>query len=343
MRKLRSQAPSTSISISKRKACVAAGVAVAIAGTSLFVGVPGEAGAKSKRTTRKTKIAKPKTTQPTLTSAASGIGTYQVDTRTETFVDSTRPTPKNGTAPALPSRTLRTLIFTPKNPGKKLPLVVFGHGLGGEPESYKDLLTAFSSAGYVIAAPAFPLSNAKAVGGVTFLDQPGQAKDISFVITQIIKDPAVDADKILVAGHSLGGITVVDLLGNPQQIDSRVDAAIVLAGTTNVLSFAKMFEGTPSIPALFMHGDVDETVPYNLGVTTFQKAKTPKWFLTVVGGSHSFGILGAPDKLKATAAVYVDAMTRFANANVGSTDVTASLQELVDANTALLKLESKTK
>ncbi len=286
-------------------------------------------------------------TRPTTSAAAPVAGgvrqTYQVENRTETFVDSSRPTPKNGTAPASSSRTLRTLIFTPKATGKKFPLVVFGHGLGGEPESYMDILRAISGAGYVVAAPAFPLSNAKAPGGVTFLDQPSQPKDMSFVITQMLKDAAVNTDKVLVAGHSLGGITVVDMLGNPQQIDKRVDGAIVVAGTTNVLSFTKMFEGTPSIPVMFMHGDSDETVPYNLGVNTFQQAKTPKWFLTFVGGSHSFGILKSPEKLKETGAVYVDAMIRFVDANVAGTDVTASLQQLVDANKTLLKLDAQTK
>jgi dienelactone hydrolase len=299
--------------------------------------------------TARTKKSKSKRSTSTVAqqTKSSTIGTYSVDSTTQTFVDTSRPTPKNASAPAVTSRSLPTLIVTPKATGKKFPLFVFGHGLGGNPSRYEDILKAIASAGYVVAAPTFPLSSSDAPGGTTFLDQPSQAKDMSFVITQLLKNASVDAEKVAVGGHSLGGITVVDMLGNPQQIDSRVDAAIVVAGTVNLLSFTKMFDNTPSIPVMFMHGDMDETVPYNLGQSTFEQAKTPKWFVTVVGGSHSFGIIGKPDKLKGTAAIYVDGMVRFLNvelaANGTANDVTVNLQRLVDANKSLLKLDARVK
>jgi poly(3-hydroxybutyrate) depolymerase len=269
-----------------------------------------------------------------------GSAKYQLASRTESFVDTTRGTAKTSASPAVKSRTLPTLILTPQVKGKKLPLLVFSHGLGGEPSLYLPLLTAMAEAGYVVAAPTFPLSSARAPGGPGIVDQPNQAADVSFVITQMLKDKAVNPERVLVAGHSLGGITTVDLIGNPKLIDKRIDGAVVVAGTTNVFNFVKYFEGTPSIPVLFIHGDTDETVPYNLGATTFRSAKAPKWLLTVVGGNHSFGLAGKPDQLPQTAAIYADAMVRFADATVAGSGPTVSLQKLVDKNSTVLKLES---
>lgn len=282
------------------------------------------------------------TPAPTL-APVGGKAKYEVNVRTQTFVDTTRGTAKTSASAALATRSLPTTILTPRSNGKTLPLLVFGHGLGGEPSAYLPLLTAIAESGYVVAAPAFPLSSAGAPGGPGIADQPNQAADMSFVITEMLKDGAVDAEQVLVGGHSLGGITVVDMIGNPKLVDKRIDGAIVVAGTSNVFNFAKFFDGTPPFPVLFIHGDVDETVPYSLGQSTFKTAKAPKWFVTVVGGSHSFGLLGKPDQLPRIAALYADAMVRFFDATVAKSDQTVALQKLVDANTTLLKLESVTK
>ena len=45
------------------------------------------------------------------------------------------------------------------------PLVIFGHGFAVTPGPYASLLEAWARAGYVVAAPIFPLGNANAPGG----------------------------------------------------------------------------------------------------------------------------------------------------------------------------------
>ncbi|HET7352621.1 MAG TPA: hypothetical protein VFJ11_01055, partial [Gaiellaceae bacterium] len=45
------------------------------------------------------------------------------------------------------------------------PLVVFGHGFATTPFRYERLLRAWAAAGYLVAAPVFPLGNANAPGG----------------------------------------------------------------------------------------------------------------------------------------------------------------------------------
>ena len=66
------------------------------------------------------------------------------------------------------------------------PLVVFGHGFNATPGIYARLLQAWARAGYVVAAPFFPLSNANAPGGADEADIVNQPADMSFVITRIL-------------------------------------------------------------------------------------------------------------------------------------------------------------
>src|SRR5947208_1271778 len=106
------------------------------------------------------------------------LGKYAVGLRTETFVDSTRPT-ENVAA----TRTLKTAIYYPAQgtptdtpianapPDTKnapYPLILFSHGLGARGVAYENVLKAWASAGYVVAAPDYPLSNTDAPGGAQF-------------------------------------------------------------------------------------------------------------------------------------------------------------------------------
>jgi fermentation-respiration switch protein FrsA (DUF1100 family) len=333
---------------------------------SVATGGSPEAGAKG--TTRAKKTSKPKTTRTATTRLAttspattkpatvttapgsattlptSAYETYSVTSRTENFEDTTRATTATKSSAASTSRKLPTLIISPTassgTAGKKFPLFVFGHGLGAVPMQYETLLKAIAARGYVVAAPTFPLSNKDAPGGPNLFDEPNQPADMSFVITQMLKDSAVDADLIVAGGHSLGAITTIDLTANSCCFDKRVDAAVMVAGTANVFTTGKLFQGT-AVPSLFIHGDKDPTVNYSLGYSTWKAAQSPKWFLTVLGGDHIFGIAGKPELQAQTGALIVDAATKFADSRTKKRgETTAVLQDLVKANPTVLKLES---
>ncbi len=168
----------------------------------------------------------------------AAIGKYAVGMRTETFVDSSRPTDANGDVPGTPTRTLLTAIYYPAQgaPTEKpvenappdtknspYPLILFSHGLGARGVYYENVIKTWVSAGYVVAAPDYPLSNANAPGGANFgravADTKNQPADASFVIDQVIKlnkqkgglGGIVDPKRIGASGHSLGGITTYGL------------------------------------------------------------------------------------------------------------------------------------
>ena len=254
---------------------------------------------------------------PTSTTAVATSGTsLAIGFRQESFVDTTRPTPANNGTPASPTRTLSTLVYYPAvgpagsaagedaplaRASGPFPLVVFAHGLGGFPSAYGTLLATWAHAGFIVAAPTFPLTHFGAAGGLVIADYNSQPGDVRFVITQLLRlntDPtsmyagAIDPAHVAVAGHSLGAMTVLGLL-NTCCRDPRISAAIVLAGEELVFgSGNRFFAGAPT-PVLFVHGTKDELVSYPLGVKAFSDATAPKFLVTLPGADHIVPYLGS--------------------------------------------------
>lgn len=105
----------------------------------------------------------------------------------------------------------------------RFPLVVLSHGMFGNAFNQAWLAGALAQQGYIVAAISHP-------GTSTWSRDPDQTrqlwerpKDISRLIDHTTTSPTlskhVDADRIFMAGHSLGGFTAVALAGG------RYDAA----------------------------------------------------------------------------------------------------------------------
>ena len=253
----------------------------------------------------------PPATVPTPAPVAKPV----VGVLTETFVDRRRPTPANGACPALPSRTLVTTILypataalpaatpqpgaAPARAGGPYPLIVFAHGLDATPQFYGGLLTYWAAAGYVVAAPRFPLSSSTSPCGPVASDVVNQPGDVSDVITSVLMISAgssgplagmVDPTEIGVAGHSDGAITVVGLVANTCCRDPRVKAAVVLAGAAAGFPDGR-YDFLLSPPILVVHGTDDPLIPYADGVDVFNSARGPKGLLTLIGGAHGSAAL----------------------------------------------------
>jgi dienelactone hydrolase len=258
---------------------------------------------------------------------------HGVGVQSETFVDPHRVTPAWGSTPQLPSRTLVTTVYypstssasvkpvpgaTPDRRGGPYPLIVFAHGLGGAPEDYEPLLASWAAAGYVVAAPRFPLSSSATPGGPDGGDIVNQPADMSFVIDSMLSLDAqsagvlaglVEPNEIGAAGHSNGAITVLGLVGNTCCRDPRVKAAVVMAGTTEGFG-SGTYELGAAPPLLLVHGTADELVPYRSAVLVFDQARGPKGLLTIRGGSHQ----SAAGLSAASAAAVIGSTTAFFDA-----------------------------
>jgi dienelactone hydrolase len=247
---------------------------------------------------------------PVAASAATHRAPYAIGLHWYTFVDPSRPTPPNGSYPGAPTRTLPTLLIYPAEGdpagpaaqnappvehGKGFPLLVFSHGSGGDSTSrLADLTERLVRAGFVVAAPTFPLSSAGAPGGTTSADYVNQPGDVKFVITQVLNlarddhhlGKTIDRHRIGVIGNSLGAVTTLGVAANSCCLDPRIDAAVALWGGEAPFPGGSFFSG-PTPPLMLAHGTADARLPYVLSVIAYGHALSPKAFLTLEGAPHN--------------------------------------------------------
>lgn len=264
---------------------------------------------------------------------AAPMGTYAVGRVEQTFVDDSRPTKAKQGFEGAPNRTLHTTIYYPARgkPGEAVtpdaapdrrhgpyPMILYSHGHNSFGAEFEPLLRQWASAGYVIAAPDYPLSNKYTPGGADASDLGEQPADAHFVIDRMLASSSkrsgqlshlVDADHIGASGHSLGALTTYRLVYETCCADKRIKAAAPMSG---VAGDAPAFFSGISTPLLAEHGDADTTIPYPAGAGTFAKAGPPKFFLTLVGGAHTPPYRGAADPAPtAVAHVTLDFFDRY--------------------------------
>ena len=117
-------------------------------------------------------------------------------------------------------------------------------------------------------------------------------------------------ERIVIQGQSLGSAVAVDLAAR------EVCAGVVLESAFNSASrvaarimpyvgpvVMRKFNSKGKIariraPLLFIHGDRDETIPYELGQDLFAAAPEPKSFRTVAGAGHNNLLRMAGDRYR---------------------------------------------
>jgi predicted dienelactone hydrolase len=225
------------------------------------------------------------TPSPSTSSTGADARPFMFTVRHMEFVDTARATAKPGDPAYDPRRTLPTDVYVPNASGPR-PLIVFSHGYHGAPSKFTELFSAWARAGYLVAAPQFPLTSDRGapfdeVGD--YLNQPG---DISFVVTQLLDSQLrgqIDPSRVGAAGLSLGGATTYGLVEASCCRDPRIRAAAIFDGVR--LPFSGPL-GQNSVPLFIAHIDTDEAAPYAMAEQGFADAASPKWFLTFFGGIH---------------------------------------------------------
>ncbi|GAA2515632.1 hypothetical protein GCM10010201_10100 [Pilimelia columellifera subsp. columellifera] len=186
----------------------------------------------------------------------------------------------------------------------RFPVVLFSHGLGGEPADYRPLLSRFAQAGFVVAAPAYPRTRRGSDRDpVDVLNQPLDASRVLDVVLSLDNRRGdglrgrLDTGRVAAAGHSAGGMTTIGMFTLTR--DDRLRAGVVMAGGTLGINLAY---GGAATPLLFVHGQRDQVVPYDAGRRAFQAVPWPKAMLTLPEGDHGEGLgRGADDDFEAVA------------------------------------------
>ncbi len=212
-----------------------------------------------------------------------------------TLVDESRPTPANGPYEGAPHRTLETVVSYPVQHNRAvegpMPFVVFATGYGGTSMNWAGLYDHWVKGGYVVAAPTFPLSRKDAPGGTTGADLGSQPGDVAFVTREILERAhtrdselygLVDADRVALAGKSFGAITVLEAGYNPAEQVPNIRAVMALTG---VALEGAQFEAIGT-PLLLEHGDEDPLVPCSASRHVYERARSPKFFVTLNGSDH---------------------------------------------------------
>jgi len=236
-------------------------------------------------------------------SSAAPSRPFHVTRRDITVEDTSRPTnaAPDRNLPAKPTRTLPVMLLTPDGPGP-FPLVEFSHGVTGTGPAYEGYLEPLAAAGYVVAAPTFPLSSVPDGEIGDYVNQPG---DVYFVIDSVIKmsndatDPLhgrVDASHIAVAGHSLGAMTTYGSVYNSCCTQPRIAAAIVLSGVETPFPNGD-YTARPPIPLLLAHGAKDTTIVVTSGDDLYTKATGPTAYVRYADATHTSIFVGDNGKL----------------------------------------------
>jgi dienelactone hydrolase len=257
--------------------------------------------ASTTRTAPTTSLAPPTTAAPTTTAPVDIDRVYAVGTRTLTFVDPSRPTSANGDFGGAPTRTLPTEFWYPAEgagagrpqpdaaPDRAhgpYPLVVFSHGYNVTPDFYAPLLERWAAAGFVVAAPVYPILSGSP-GGASHVDYEQTFADTSFVITQVeglgsgeMLAGIVDPNRVAAAGHSDGEVISFGVGFLECCRDPRVKSVIAMAGDlANANNPSVRDTGTPILHIMETNDEYD---PYPASIAWDRENLTaPRWMLTL--------------------------------------------------------------
>jgi predicted dienelactone hydrolase len=192
----------------------------------------------------------------------------------------------------------------------RVPLVLFSHGLGGCALQTLFLTEELARHGYVVAAPDHK-DAVCAIGSdehnfgnmrtdQSFLEPDRWSErshrdrlhDLRAVIDLIARDqqlgPAVDAQRIGVIGHSLGGYTAIGMAGGWPSW-KHADVKAVLALSPYVLPFiTQKTLARLDVPVMYQGAQFDWGITTSLEGAQGAYAVTapPKYFVKLKGGTH---------------------------------------------------------
>ena len=232
-------------------------------------------------------------------------GPMSVASYDQVFVDDTRPTQSNNDYPGDNVRSLAGTVWYPADSDLgPFPLIVYSHGFSSNKDGGAYLAEHLASLGYVVVSANYPLTHYFAPGGPNVKDVVNQPADVSFLIDSLLAlshtsghvlQGRVDASRIGVMGLSLGGLTSELVAFHPTMRDSRVGAALSIAGPSAM--FTDVFFSHVSVPFMMLAGDIDAMVPHASNAAPILNKVRGSQLVTISNGSHT-GFAGTASMLR---------------------------------------------
>jgi predicted dienelactone hydrolase len=197
--------------------------------------------------------------------------------------------------------------ISPEAPPGKLPVIVFSHGFHGCATQSKFLMRAFAQAGYLVVAPnhrdatceggaaswleksALPFQDAAQWDDTSYRDR---RDDIAHLIDALPADERfrdrVDMTRLGLAGHSLGGYTVLGMAGAwPSWKLKGVMAVLALSPYTQPYGLHDTLGGLAA-PVMYQGGTLDFGITPELhkSMGSYDRSPAPKYYVEFQGAGH---------------------------------------------------------
>lgn len=237
--------------------------------------------------------------------APTEIALEDVREAERTLVDVARSTPANEEFAGSSERSLHTRLWyaeralrRPACRGSRCALVLLAHGFGGRTERFDAIGRRLATAGYIVAAVTFPLTNQDAPGGFSNggFDAAQQPADLSFVVDALLAaslDPKdslyqrIDGENVAAVGHSLGGATVIAGSRASCCRDARFAATVYVEPV--VFAVEVLFDESYSLagpPTLTFQGTLEAPIPAAETRAFHAGLEAPKIYVEMAGGNH---------------------------------------------------------
>ena len=200
-----------------------------------------------------------------------------------------------------------TVWYSGKDNAGPKPVIIFSHGFHGCATQSRFLMEAFASAGYLVFAPNH--QDAVCNGGkARWLDRPdlsfrrpeiwnenayrNRAEDIHRLIEGIREDgrfrTLADLSRLGLAGHSLGGYTVLGLAGAwPSWRLGGVKAVLALSPYSQPFVRRRSLSGL-SAPVMYQGGELDFGITPMLrkSMGSYDSSPEPKYYVEFKKAAH---------------------------------------------------------
>jgi predicted dienelactone hydrolase len=192
-------------------------------------------------------------------------------------------------------------VWTPSQ--TPAPVIIFSHGFHGSTTQSKFLMKALANAGYIVFAPnhqdsnklnehAMPEDRFAQPNLWTDADYTDRRDDIVNLISSLKSDPnwssKIDFSRMGLAGHSLGGYTVMGLAGGwPSWKLPGVKAVLALSPYIQPFIWKKTLGGIES-PVMYQGGTMDFGISPSVKRLggAFDETPSPAYLVDLEGAGH---------------------------------------------------------